>query len=57
MESITSENDGLFLGEDNTILNDESANLLIGVSQLVGKKIVVVSDDGNGSTVLATWQF
>ena len=57
LESITGENDGLFLGEDNTILNDESANLLIGVSQLVGKKIVVVSDDGNGSTVLATWQF
>ena len=57
LESITGKNDGLFLGEDNTILNDESANLLIGVSQLVGKKIVVVSDDGNGSTVLATWQF
>ena len=51
--------DLLILGDDNTILDTEAGNLLIGQDQLSGKELRVVKDEGKGagSVLQETWSF
>ncbi len=54
--SITSDDNTLIYGNENTVLNSLAGELIVS-TVAPGTEINVVDDQGNGATLLATWSF